>query len=113
MRRSWKCTTFVEVHEVVEVDHGVVRPQKYSYYFVERDAERFGYDLDPTHEPAAHVHRGASHTSEPATVTTVAKVIEEAWETTSQSAESEGVRLLKPRVSDGERRHRRRPRSGR
>jgi hypothetical protein len=82
---------FVEVREVVETDQGVVRPRAYSYYFVERGVERWGYDLDPRHDPSAHMHRGAAHERRPASVVTLGQVVEEAWDATSQAAESEAV----------------------
>jgi hypothetical protein len=73
---------FVSIFEVVEVDDaGLAHRRKYGYYLIEGRVERWGYDLDPTHDPEAHMHRGPSHERLPAPVVTVPDVIEKALPT--------------------------------
>jgi hypothetical protein len=87
---------FVEVHEVIEVDQGAIQPRRYSYCLVEHGMKRWSYDLDPRHAPEAHVHREGPLEREPSGVVTLPQVLNKAWESHSQAAESEGV-FVSPR----------------
>jgi hypothetical protein len=85
---------FLNVSEVVEADRGTVRRMKASYYLVEHGIERWGFDLDPSHEPAEHMHYGAGHQRSVARCATLPQAIERAWDSTSKEAESEAARLV-------------------
>jgi hypothetical protein len=83
---------YLVLHEWLEDADGDVRRRKYGYRFVERGKPRWGYDLDPSHEPPAHRHGSGKHEREAASRVAVEQVIEEAWETSSRQAESIGAR---------------------
>lgn len=75
---------FLNVFEsVVVVDTGIHREQ-YSYYLIIDGYEIWGYDRDPGHDPAEHMHRGADHTREPSGRVTFLEVVEAAWKTVSR-----------------------------
>jgi len=78
--------SYLRVSEVVETAENATVRKKASYYFVENKTERWGYDLDPSHEPAEHGHRGAEHERVEASCLTLARAIEAAWQMTSEVA---------------------------
>jgi hypothetical protein len=85
--------SYVDVHEVVVLRRGA-RRRKYGYSIVARGRFQKSYDLDPSHERSAHMHRGETRLREPAPIVTLRRVAEEAWELHSQAAEVAGVRAV-------------------
>jgi Family of unknown function (DUF6516) len=87
--------SYLDVHEVVELGRGV-RRRKYGYCIVACGKHQMSYDLDPSHEPQAHMHRGTSRVREAAPIVTLKRVAQEAWELHSQGAESEELPAVRP-----------------
>lgn len=49
---------YIQVHEIVVVQGESVHREKYAYYLVVDDEEIGGYERDPFHDPAEHLHCG-------------------------------------------------------
>jgi hypothetical protein len=73
---------FLASYEVLDLSEGVARPRKYGHAIIERRTRGLSYDLDPTHKPEAHVHRGQRR--EPAPVVTRRDVVKE-WRASGPS----------------------------
>jgi hypothetical protein len=52
--------TYLQVSEIVHVEHGHVHRVEYAYYLVHDGAEVWGRERDPSHDPAVHAH-GRDH----------------------------------------------------
>jgi hypothetical protein len=53
------------------------------------------FDLDPRHDPPAHVHRGGPNEREPFAVVSLREALTLAWEATSQAAEDVASRTTR------------------
>lgn len=49
-------TTYLDVHERVEVVGNSVHRVDYAYFLIMDGAEHWGYERDPTHDPPVHRH---------------------------------------------------------
>ena len=72
--------TFLAVNERVEVAASTVHRTEYAYYLVIDGAEVWGYERDPTHDPAVHRH-DRHHERFPADPISFKRALEMAWET--------------------------------
>lgn len=73
--------SFLSVFESVEVQGSGIHREEYSYYLIRDGIEMWGYDRDPSHNPAEHMHRGVDHTRLSSGRVTFKEVGERAWET--------------------------------
>ena len=64
-RLSLTGRAFLNVLETVIVVRSGVHRERYSYYLIIDGLEVWGYDRDPDHSPAEHMHRGEDHTAPP------------------------------------------------
>jgi len=64
-RLAFNDDAFMEVHQALTSDGGVLVPRAYAYCVVERGVMRVRFDLDPRHDPAAHLHREGIEKREP------------------------------------------------
>lgn len=78
---------FLNVSEFVVVVGSGIHREEYSYYLIIDGMEAWGYDRDPGHEPAEHMHSGTDHTRVAAGRVTFPEVVEKAWETVSRLEE--------------------------
>jgi Family of unknown function (DUF6516) len=76
--------TFLNVYESVVVVGSGIHREEYSYYLIRNGFELWGYDRDPSHDPAEHMHKGADHERHATGRVTFRQVAEKAWETVSQ-----------------------------
>jgi hypothetical protein len=74
--------TFLQVSELVVVTGSGIHREEYAYYLVIDGAEVWGYERDPSHDPAVHKH-DRNHKSEPCEPISFKQALELAWETTS------------------------------
>ena len=89
-RPAYNEDAYLKSEEMVEVHQGVVFRSKYSYHFIERGVRRWGYDLDPSHDPAVHMHPGPGHERETASLVTFKEALAKGWETISEAAGESG-----------------------
>jgi hypothetical protein len=78
---------YLSVFEFIEVRGSGVHRVRYSYYLVYDEAEVWGYDRDPDHEPSLHRHQGPSHARHPCRRYTFREIAEKAWQTTTAEEE--------------------------
>jgi hypothetical protein len=71
---------FLDVREVVVVEDGTAHREEYGYFLVVDEVEIWGYERDPSHDPACHSH-GRGHQRYAAPSISFKDVVEEAWET--------------------------------
>jgi hypothetical protein len=75
---------YLSVHEVVVVrEPGHIHREEYGYFLVIDGAEVWGFERDPTHDPAEHGH-GAGHERVPAGRVTFKQVMDLAWKTLTE-----------------------------
>src|SRR4051812_38288808 len=75
--------TFLQVSERVEVSGGSARRTEYAYFLVIDGAEVWGYERDPTHDPAVHKH-DRTHARAPCEPVSFKRALEMAWESASE-----------------------------
>lgn len=77
---------YLRVHEVVVVENDHVHRLEYGYFLVIDDAEVWGYERDPSHDPAVHQHV-ADHERETADSISFKATVDRAWdEVTARAA---------------------------
>jgi hypothetical protein len=74
---------FLSAFEVIQVTGTGVHRVRYSYYLVMDEAEVWGFDRDPDHDPPLHRHQGVSHKRFPCRRMRFGEVARFAWETVS------------------------------
>lgn len=76
----------VQLHlsELVVVEGNHVHREEYAYYCTSEGEELWGYERDPTHDPAVHRHTGLGHKREPWEPVSFREAAELAWEEVSK-----------------------------
>lgn len=74
---------FLQVFEFIEVEGSGIHRIAYSYYLVVDEAEVWGYDRAPDHDPPDHMHIGPGHERFPSASVTFKDIAEKAWATLS------------------------------
>src|SRR5437773_88204 len=77
---------FLAVSELVVVRGNHVHREEYAYFLVIDGVEIFGYERDPSHEPAVHRHTAGHSSREPAEPTAFRDVAELAWKEVADRA---------------------------
>jgi hypothetical protein len=69
---------YIQIHEVIVVNGNSIHREEYGYFFIVDDDEVWGFERDPSHDPAVHAH-GRDH--ERLTSGTIAfkAAVERAW----------------------------------
>ncbi len=80
---------YLAIHERIEVVGSTVERTEYAYYLIMGGAEYWGYELDPTHEPALHRHTYGHHESYEADAVSFKQVCDMAWREISLQADTE------------------------
>ncbi len=78
---------FLQIGETVVVEGSGISREDYAYYLIIDEVEVWGYERDPSHDPAVHRHVGGEHQRGPADRVTLVWALDKAWE----AAELEGT----------------------
>lgn len=70
---------FLNISETVVVEGSGIHREDYAYYLIVDGGEVWGYERDPSHEPAVHQHVGADHARKDAEPVSLVWALEEAW----------------------------------
>jgi hypothetical protein len=74
--------TFLQVSERVRVEASGVHRVDYAYYLIVDGEEVWGYERDPTHDPAVHRH-DRDHNRYPCDPISFKAALEKGWQTAS------------------------------
>jgi hypothetical protein len=76
---------YLAISEKVVVRGNHIHREEYGYFLVVDDAEVWGYERDPSHEPAVHRHIGPDHSRhDNAEPISFKKVVQLAWDDLSE-----------------------------